>query len=217
MPADLKTIPERRKDRPPMQVAASLSRPSARTGDTAYACFTDDWSAIRSADVPLVVQRRDIPMIEQRARPLLALDPFMWRASGPPDRATAELGHLPAALAQDIAALATRFAALMECDEIRLRLELVDNDSCRKLHSDYTDLRLITAYAGRGTQFACANARESDALWNIEAGDIALVKGWQFGEGHQPCLHRSPPIAGTGERRLLLAIDTPRIDPKPGE
>ena len=53
-------------------------------------------------------------------------------------------------------------------------------------------------------------------MWNIDAGDIALVKGWQFGEGHDPCLHRSPPIAGTGERRLLLASDTPRIDLEPG-
>ena len=200
-----------------MLAATSLSRPFPRSGDTDYARFTDDWSAIHCPSVPLVVQRRTLPMLEQCARPLLALDPFMWRASGPAERATDELGDLPKALAQDIATLANRFAGLMGCDEIRLRLELVDNNSCRKLHSDYTDLRLITSYSGRGTQFACGNMRESDALWNIEAGDIALVKGWQFGEGHQPSLHRSPPIAGAGERRLLLAIDTPRIDAEPGE
>ena len=108
-----------------MQVAASLPRPSQRPGDTDYACFTDAWPAIRNCDVPLVVQRRTIPMLEQYARPLLACDPFMWRTSGSPDRATAELGELAPALVQDISTLATRFAALMECDEIRLRLELV--------------------------------------------------------------------------------------------
>ena len=69
----------------------------------------------------------------------------------------------------------------------------------------------------RGIQFASGNEECSDTLWSIGAGDIALVKGWLFGEGHDPCLHRSPPIAGTGERRLLLAIDTPRIDPEPEE
>ena len=200
-----------------MQVAAPPSRPSPSPSDADYACFTDDWSAIRSADIPLVVQRRAVPALDRCVQPLLGLDPFMWRASGSPERASAELGDLPEALAQDIATLATRFAALMVCDEIRLRLELVDNDSCRKLHCDYTDLRLITTYSGQGTQFARANDRVADSIWNIEAGDIALVKGWQFGEGHPPCLHRSPPIAGTGERRLLLAIDTPRIDREPGK
>ncbi|MCD1623413.1 DUF1826 domain-containing protein [Citromicrobium bathyomarinum] len=195
-----------------MQVAASLPRPPSSSNATDYACFTDDWSAIRRPEHPLVVQRRAVPLCD---RPLLTRDPFTWRASGAPDRAAAALGDLPAALVEDIAMLATRLAALMLCEEVRLRLELVDDDSCRKLHADFTDLRLITTYAGRGTQFACDNVPGGE-VWNIDAGDIALVKGWQFGEGHDPCLHRSPPIAGTGERRLLLAIDTPRIDPEPG-
>ena len=200
-----------------MQLAASLSDPPSLSDGTAYACFTNDWTAIRRPQHPLVVQRRAVPPLEQFERHLLMRDPFMWRASGAPDLATAQLGDLPGPLAEDIAMLATRLAALMRCYEVRLRLELVDDDSCRKLHADYTDLRLITTYSGRGTQFARANEKGADDLWNIDAGDIALVKGWQFGEGHAPCLHRSPPIAGTGEHRLLLAIDTPRIDPEPGE
>ncbi|MBL0966233.1 MAG: DUF1826 domain-containing protein, partial [Blastomonas sp.] len=34
-------------------------------------------------------------------------------------------------------------------------------------------------------------------------------KGHVFGEGPSPCLHRSPPIEDSGERRLVLVIDTP--------
>ena len=190
---------------------------SPRAGGNDYASFTDDWANIRRSECPLVVERREVPMLELNARPLLALEPFMWRASGEPDRAASDLGQLPEALERDVAVLATRFAQVMECEEVRLRLELVHTDSCRKLHGDYTDLRLITTYSGRGTQFACGNLPSSEDLWNIDAGDIALVKGRRFGEGHDCCLHRSPPIVGTGERRLLLAIDTPHIDPEWGK
>ena len=38
---------------------------------------------------------------------------------------------------------------------------------------------------------------------------VALFKGHEFGAGHKPCLHRSPPIEDSGERRLVLVIDTP--------
>lgn len=200
-----------------MQLTASRSPTSLKPAGTDYACFTDDWSAIRAHKCPLVVQEREIASLETFAVQLLSLDPFMWRASGRPEQATIDLGSLPEAMMQDVAMLAERFAGLMGCGEVRLRLELADNDSCRKLHCDYTDLRLITTYSGRGTQFAEGNSKETADVWGIHAGDIALVKGWLFGEGHDPCLHRSPPIAGTGERRILLAIDTPRIDREQGE
>ena len=197
-----------------MLLASAPARETSAQGWPDHIRFADDWTAIRDSGVSVILEERLAAKLEHAAKPLLMLDPFMWRGRGAPHDAVVALGDLPDALARDIDQLATRFAELMNCGEVRLRLELVDNDSCRKLHADYTDLRLITTYVGRGTQFAPSNQADTDNLLNIGAGDIALVKGWMFAEGHEPCLHRSPPIAGTGERRLLLAIDTPRIDPE---
>ena len=202
------------KASPTMQLAPSSSPLSDLKGRVDHACFSEDWDGIRRPEYPLIVQRRSVPALELAARPLLAFEPFMWRSRGTPDSATAGLGDLPSALADDVVLLAARFARLMGCEEIELRLKLIDNDSCCKLHADYTDVRLLTTYGGRGTQFASGDPSDGEATWEIAAGDIALLKGWNFEEGHDPCFHRSPPIAGTGQRRLLLAIDTARIGPQ---
>jgi hypothetical protein len=90
-----------------------------------------------------------------------------------------------------------------------LRLEGITTDACRRIHADYTDLRLITTYAGPGTDYLPRFATPNEGnLQRLATGDIGLFKGRLHAAGHEPCLHRSPPIAGTGAARLVLVIDS---------
>ena len=119
------------------------------------------------------------------------------------------------ALIEDIVALADRYGAIMELDALSVRLAIVTTDSCRKFHADYVKARLITTYVGTGTQWIdaedAARVAEDAAPQNIKtlaAGDVGLFKGKLWTQS--PAIHRSPPITGTGERRLMLVLDPAR-------
>lgn len=92
----------------------------------------------------------------------------------------------------------------------RLRLEHVSDDSCRKFHKDRTDIRLITTYKGRGSQWCDvgddgqgADVRE---LLTFETGAFVGLR-----KAHpQRILHRSPPIGAGDTSRLVLVLDIER-------
>jgi hypothetical protein len=108
-------------------------------------------------------------------------------------------------LVRDISLLAERHIIRMGCSACRLRLEWIETDGCRKFHADVVTARLLTTYFGRGTQWR--HAHEPDgAASELPAGSVAVFKGRLLAPD-APILHRSPPITGTGERRLLLAVD----------
>ena len=115
-----------------------------------------------------------------------------------------ELGGYPAVLREDILALAGRLAAMMGVGAVTVRLEPVSTNSCRRFHADYLTVRLLTTYVGQATQWIYAETPED--VRQLAAGDVALFKGRVLADP-PPILHRSPPIEGTGARRLLLVID----------
>lgn len=122
----------------------------------------------------------------------------LMQASGYPE------GEEGSALAGEIIGLAGYFADLMASASLRLRLEVVETDACRKFHADHVSARLLSTFAGRGTQwiYACAQ----DETQQMAPGDVGIFKRriWQESPG---ILHRSPPIAAAGEKRLLLVLD----------
>lgn len=109
-----------------------------------------------------------------------------------------------ALLAEDIAALAGRFAAVVGRTRFKLRLEVIETDACRRFHSDFVTYRLLTTYRGQATQWI--EADRPDAVAQMRAGEVAIFKGRMLLDD-PPVLHRSPPIAATGEQRLLLVLD----------
>jgi hypothetical protein len=144
------------------------------------------------------------------AADMLTTAPFSKLAEGTVASAVDSLTGIALPLRRDIEQLASRFSALMGCDSIRLRLEGVVSDACRKIHGDYTDVRLITTYAGPGTQYVPHGRPVCEAeLVDMPTGWIGLFKGRSFHPEHAPCMHRSPPIIASGQRRLVLVIDTP--------
>lgn len=120
------------------------------------------------------------------------------------------------ALRSDILFLARQQAAITGAATLRVRLEVITTNACRKWHADYVTLRCITTYAGEATQWMEATSPEQadmphgPVIHQMDAGAVGLFKGRLWQED-PTILHRSPPIAGTGakmvEPRLVLVID----------
>ncbi|MCH2250279.1 MAG: DUF1826 domain-containing protein [Cognatishimia sp.] len=112
-------------------------------------------------------------------------------------------------LIQDIAALAHGFAQLMEAPYLRLRLDPIKTNACRKFHIDAVTARLVCTYRGQPTQYGMGDAqREVEKFASVPAACPVILRGTRWpGDASTGLLHRSPPIEGTGETRLLLVLD----------
>ena len=116
-------------------------------------------------------------------------------------------GEAASLLAADMLQVGSQLASLVGTMRVRMRLEVVETDACRKFHADHVTLRLLATYRGPATQWSRTVRR--DTVEQIGRGAAAVLKGRLMMEEPR-ILHRSPPISGTGERRLLLTIDPPR-------
>ncbi len=118
----------------------------------------------------------------------------------------------------DLKWLVSAFACLLGAKRIGLRLRVLDKAMCPRFHVDHVPVRLITTYAGVGSQWlkegtmdrqqlGQANAEPQAQIQQLNSGDVALLKGekWHGNEGFG-LIHRSPQPA-TGERRLILTLD----------
>lgn len=112
-------------------------------------------------------------------------------------------------LQSDIAALADVFADLMDVRFLRFRLDVIETNACRKFHIDAIRARLLCTYRGTGTQLGYAQpGHDPDAVMTIATGAPLLLRGSLWPADPAPgLLHRSPPIEGTGETRLVLVLD----------
>jgi len=112
-------------------------------------------------------------------------------------------------LAQVAGAMARQAAEAMGCLWVRMRLDVVEGDACRRFHLDNVSARLICAICGRGTQYGVAAAEGSvDRIEEAATGAALFLRGALFPSGEASgLLHRSPSIEGTGETRYVLVID----------
>jgi hypothetical protein len=114
-------------------------------------------------------------------------------------------------LAADAAALAMRFGTVMSTPHVQVRLDVIQTNACRRFHYDRVVARLLCSYRGHGTEFGPAAAEgEVAQVRALATGDAAIFRGTLWPDEDCGLLHRSPPIAGTGETRLLLVIDLPQ-------
>ncbi|MFV0332985.1 MAG: DUF1826 domain-containing protein [Tropicimonas sp.] len=122
------------------------------------------------------------------------------------DMAGTPPGRFRDMLASDIAALGLIMTEVMGTPLLQLRLDVVSTNACRRFHLDQMTARMLCTYRGAGTQFAQPGQEHSPV--SMMAGSVALLRGarWPGGE-ETTLLHRSPPIEGTGETRLLAVID----------
>lgn len=126
-------------------------------------------------------------------------------------------GWLAEWLVNDMSFLGLMFAQLTGAQRLCLRLDVVEDDACRKFHVDNVLYRLVTTYRGPGTEWvpphALATARQnspisSDQIRQLDRGWVAIMRGSRDATAGRPgVLHRSPPIEGKGIARLFLAIN----------
>ena len=149
-----------------------------------------------------------------RARLILPTDAVqdaieqMCRLAGTPD--TPECGMLVG----DIAALADIFADVMGVGYLRVRLDVVQTNACHKFHIDALTARLICTYRGTGTQYGLsADGTDPETVYTVPTCAPIVLRGRDWpAHTHADLLHRSPPVEGTGETRLVLVLD-PVLDP----
>ena len=109
----------------------------------------------------------------------------------------------------DVCSLADVFAKTMNAPYLRLRLDVVNSNACRRFHVDAITARLICTYRGTGTQYGISeNGAEPQRVFTVPTGAPILLRGKLWPETPQTgLLHRSPPIEGTNETRLVLVLD----------
>lgn len=120
-------------------------------------------------------------------------------------------------LVQDIDALVAAFAAIVRSDTVDVRLERIAHDGCWRFHRDCVAARLLTTYRGPATEWVQpryaaqalrAQTRYAGPLEQFRIHDVAIFKGSRAGDG-RGIVHRSPPVAKTGEVRMLLCLNAP--------
>ncbi len=132
------------------------------------------------------------------------------------------VGH-SAAFVEDVKMLAGDFLNYSPEGQGTLHLRLVENNACTKFHLDGYNLRLFTTYRGRGTEWLPEKAvnrnglgrsnhdivKDPESVRNMVSFEVAILKGEIPNKINKTkgIVHRSPAIAGTGEKRVILRID----------
>ena len=104
-----------------------------------------------------------------------------------------------------------------------MRLETTDTSKCHRFHVDRTRLRLLCTYRGPGTEWLTDAQVDRTALNNgstnediIRCGSphrfapfwVGIMKGNAYpGNAGRGLVHRSPPIASSGQTRVLFCLD----------
>ena len=110
-------------------------------------------------------------------------------------------------------------------DNFRLLLTTVNSNMCRRFHTDVNDIRLLCTLMGQGTLWLpehnvnreALNTQkdnediviDSNHIMQVPENGVVLLKGALYPKaGTRAIVHRSPTIEESGEKRLLLRIDT---------
>ena len=184
-------------------------------------------AAISNPGMELVIWRRALPMCLQTwlERMDASCFPDMRVLVQPSDLRRAVEPHLDDCgmppgdvrdlLLGDVDDLVSAFARITQSDLVDVRLERVSHDACWKFHRDCVEARLLTTYRGPATEWvqphdAARALREQTRfkgpIERLRIHDVAIFKGSCTGPG-SGIVHRSPPIAGTGQTRLLLCLN----------
>ena len=184
-------------------------------------------SAIRSPDVQLVTWRRALDgtlqtWLEQldvsclpHLRVLLqpqelrsAMEELLNACGMPKDEVRSNF-------IDDIDGLVSVFADIARTDLVDVRLECLDHDACWKFHLDCVEMRLLTTYLGPATEWVKPQYAEEalrtqkqfqGPVERFRSHEVGMFKGSCAGSG-SGIVHRSPPIADTGQIRLFLCLN----------
>ena len=105
--------------------------------------------------------------------------------------------------------LSDAFMHVMKAPYLRLRFDVISHNACSRFHVDAMTARLICTYRGAGTQYGLANAAgDPETVHTVPTGAAIVLRGKRWPpEAKVDLVHRSPPIQGTGQTRLVLVLD----------
>jgi hypothetical protein len=184
---------------------------------------------IHQSAINIAIYDRDTNALSSEIEQLLEQE-IEVRAKGTVDTILAALPttistqECPLMLA-DIKNLLHLFQRVTSKQEFRLLLATVNTNMCRKFHTDVNQLRMLCTYSGQGTLWLTEDninqralsargmdipiALNEDEIRQANTGAVLVLKGAIYPkEGSSAVVHRSPTIEETGERRLLLRIDS---------
>ena len=106
--------------------------------------------------------------------------------------------------------LSDAFMHIMKAPYLRLRFDVISHNACSRFHIDALTARLICTYRGTGTQYGLANAaRDPETIHTVPTGAAIVLRGKRWpSKAKLDLVHRSPPIQGTGQTRLVLVLDS---------
>ncbi len=210
--------------------SVALSVPKKSTPPAEGVCRVknrDDLVEINDSRTELLIWERSLPMalrdwldqIDDTALPYIrvfvapedlrpALEPLLDDCGMPK-------GKMRDLLINDMGDLVSAFAHITDEERVDVRLERIDHNACWKFHRDTVEIRLVTTYRGSTTEWvlpedaerAVAEQKSFDGSFeSLSDHDVAIFKGKTAGP-NSGIVHRSPPIDGTGETRLLLCLN----------
>lgn len=188
--------------------------PAALTTFLQPDCTAAIWRRQMPQDVHSWLNRVDANALP-RARVILRTHAISAAVQDLFDLAELPIGPERDWLQQDIIGLAEMFSDLMTAKYLRLRLSVVSTNACRKFHIDAITARLVCTYRGTGTQYGIStDGADPQRVFTVQTGSPILLRGTLWpADAPSALLHRSPPIEGTGETRLVLVLD-PVTDPE---
>ena len=206
-----------------MTIAPALSQPRSVTS---IHC-AEDLQAFRDPSCAAAVWERSLsPALKRwldsldpanlpRWREIVAVDAVQEVVVDACEEAGTPDGPERRELIADIQSLADAFAGMMQTTHLQVRLEVITSNACRRFHVDAVTGRMVCTYRGTGTQYGVGREKvDPEDIRTVNQGEPIFLRGtlWPSTPA-SGLLHRSPPIAGTGETRLVLVLD-PIFDPE---
>ena len=201
-----------------------------------YAIIDRTWNVfdnITRADVDLCIWRR--PYLSEVSNRLAAVTgpQIELRRTTTPASFSADISTLVSAAGldpgahslwlEDMHVLADRFFIVADGREVLLRLELTDDDGCRRYHVDRSYLRLLCTYRGPGTEWLENAQVDREALrsrapnedilrsgepQHLTSFEVGLFKGSLYPNTRAGGLvHRSPPATEADILRVKMCLD----------
>ena len=184
---------------------------------------------IHDDEVNIAIYERDTSALSSEIEQLLDQD-IEFRSSGTLEAIMSDVSKAInpseySLISQDVNRLLSHFKEVVEVKNFRMLLATVNTNMCRRFHTDVNDLRLLCTYSGPGTLWLTddnINRRALDDCSGNESivldeskvqqaatGAVVLLKGAIYPQLESKAIvHRSPTIEESGEKRLLLRIDT---------
>lgn len=225
------SVPHDQDERQEEQSTAILSEPMPLS--VVKSVHREVLGDVYHRQIGMAVWQRPLDEAFEYAQSLMTKAPhFCFKGQQTPQLAANLLGRLlPEAkgkqvFIEDVTLLMEMFACLFDLQEVGLRLDVLSKAMCPRFHVDKIPCRLITTYAGAGSEWLHEAHVQRKRLGrggdvkdhnsgllregrvnHLNIGDVALMKGeeWPTSLG-RGMVHRSP-SASSEAPRLFLSLD----------